>query len=93
MCVSTSSGLFLSHGSRGSVRIKFKQFSKINNDGFSPLLVSLTDKRLCNSSLPFIRLLGDLSDGRHLHPALIIVSAILGPTSPRFAQVLESNIP
>ena len=92
-CVSTSSGLFLSHGKRGSVLIKLIQLLKINKDGYCPSFVSLNDSRLCISSLPLIRLLGDLSDGLHLHPAVIIVSAILGPTSPLRAQVLESRTP
>jgi hypothetical protein len=48
---------------------------------------------LCNSNLPATLLRGDLSDGLHLQPSLIIVSAILGPASPRLDQVEESKIP
>ena len=42
---------------------------------------------------PLIRLFGDLSDGLQRQPSVIIVSAILGPTSPRLAHVDESRTP
>ena len=48
---------------------------------------------MCSSSFPATLLFGDLSDGLHLQPSLIIVSAILGPTSPLFDQVDESRTP
>ena len=62
-----------------------------NKDGLS--VSSFTLNRLCNSNFPFILLPGDLSDGLHLHPSCIIVSAILGPISPRLAHVEESRTP
>ena len=87
----TSSGLFLSTGNIGNVLIKFTQLSKINNEGYPVSSSGLN--LLCSSSLPAILLLGLLSDGLHRHPSSIIVSAILGPISPRLAQVELSSTP
>ena len=71
------------------VLIKFLQLANILIPG--SLSITLIFCELL--TLPLILLLGDLSDGLHLHPFCIIVSAILGPTSPLLAHVLTSNTP